>query len=121
MSPEAMAALQAYHWPGNVRELENMTERAVILSTGSILGLEYLPALSSMPSPPAISSARGAIPSNSFQPLEEVERDYIQQVLKKTSWVVEGQKGAAALLGLNPSTLRSRMQKLGIKKTSHSD
>ena len=121
VSPEAMAALQAYHWPGNVRELENMTERAVILSTGSILGLEYLPALSSMPSPPAISSARGAIPSNSFQPLEEVERDYIQQVLKKTSWVVEGQKGAAALLGLNPSTLRSRMQKLGIKKTSHSD
>jgi len=121
VSPEAMAMLQAYHWPGNVRELENMTERAVILSTGPILDVENLPALSSVSSPAALSSEIDTTPSNSFQTLEEVERNYIQQILKQTSWVVEGHKGAAAILGLNPSTLRSRMHKLGIKKNPNSE
>ncbi len=101
-----MSALQAYDWPGNVRELENIIERAVILSSGTILELDL------------------SVVSNSGQPtltthgttLQEVERDYIRQVLEDTAWRIEGPQGAAKYLGLNPSTLRSRMQKLGITK-----
>jgi formate hydrogenlyase transcriptional activator len=120
VSPEAMQALQAYRWPGNVRELENMTERAVILSTGSVLEMENFPALSAV-TPQLAVTTTPEMDGDSLRTLEEIEREYIVQVLKKTSWVVEGQKGAASILGLNPSTLRSRMQKLGMKKTSNSE
>lgn len=113
VSQESLNALEAYHWPGNVRELENTMERAVILAQDEALTLDDLPELR------AIASERSIpldISSQTLHTLEEVERSHIQNVLKKTKWVIEGTHGAASILGLNPSTLRSRMQKLGIKK-----
>jgi len=113
VSQRAMLALQAYHWPGNIRELENMIERGVILAQGSALELENIPDLSALshklPSPSQTSS----FPR---QTLEDVERTHITDVLRETNWVIEGTRGASAILGLNSSTLRSRMLKLGIKK-----
>ena len=116
--PEAtMRRLAEYSWPGNIRELENVIERAVILSVG--------PELNAMPDLPA--SARAAVvadrsppvatPSNGGAPLEEVERRHIVAVLKQSGWRIEGQTGAARLLNVNPSTLRSRMKKLGIQRS----
>ena len=99
-----MDALRAYPWPGNVRELENVIERAVILSPGSQLDLgEWLLR-------PVV--ARGTrIPT-----LEELERDHIAAVLELTGWRVSGEKGAARLLGLKPTTLEARMKKLGMTR-----
>jgi PAS domain S-box-containing protein len=100
----AMNALMAYDWPGNVRELENVIERAVILTTGSELELgDWLTA-----SPTARPSR---IPT-----LEQVERDHINRVLEATGWRIRGDAGAAALLGLKPTTLEARMKKLGIER-----
>ncbi len=94
--------LQGYSWPGNVRELANMIERAVIVSHGNKLRME-------LPSDP--DGAEGSIKT-----LESLERQYIQKVLESTAWRIKGPKGAASQLGLNPSTLRSRMKKLGITR-----
>ncbi|NWJ40072.1 MAG: sigma 54-interacting transcriptional regulator [Geothrix sp.] len=99
-------ALQAYGWPGNVRELQNLIEQAVLVSEGPMLRLPDR--LGPAPSGPVGS---GLLPG-----LVEVERDHIIKVLDATSWKVEGAKGAADILGLAPSTLRSRMQKLGIER-----
>jgi formate hydrogenlyase transcriptional activator len=99
-----MEALQTYHWPGNVRELENVLERAMINSSGSKL---YL--VDELKKPQNNFS-------NSKKTLEAVERDHILQVLDQTEWKVSGKKGAAEILGLNRSTLRARMRKLGIVK-----
>jgi len=112
ISQEAMTALKAYPWPGNVRELENTIERAVILAQEKALTLNDLPelrAFSKKLRPLDVSS-------QTIHTLEVVERTHIQNVLKETKWVIEGERGAAAILDLNPSTLRSRMQKLKIKK-----
>ncbi len=103
---EELKKLTEYHWPGNVRELEHFVERAVILSDGnriSFSGLERGPA-------DAISlQDRGSMS------LADVEREHIEKVLQATHWKVSGPRGAAAVLGLKRSTLRSRMAKLGIK------
>jgi two-component system nitrogen regulation response regulator GlnG len=100
----AMNALMAYDWPGNVRELENVIERAVILTAGRELELgDWLTA-----SPTARPSR---IPT-----LEELERDHITRVLEATGWRIRGDAGAAALLGLKPTTLEARMKKLGIER-----
>jgi PAS domain S-box-containing protein len=99
---ETMKALQDYPWPGNVRELENIIERAVILCPGPILQLADKLEISSLP----LSSA--------MRTLEETERNQILKTLSETRWRIEGKDGAAAILGLNPSTLRARMHKLGI-------
>ena len=97
-----MNALREYQWPGNVRELENVLERAVINSSGSKLHLVY-----ELKKPPTdLTTAR--------KTLNEVERDYIIRVLEQTHWKVSGQNGAAEILGLDRSTLRARMRKLGI-------
>ncbi len=114
VSQEAMSALEAYHWPGNVRELENTIERAVILAQEGALTLQDLPELRAFS---LENSKRPDGKTNTLQTLEVVERTHIQNVLKETNWVIEGAKGAASILGLNASTLRSRMQKLGIKKS----
>jgi transcriptional regulator with GAF, ATPase, and Fis domain len=100
-------ALQAHDWPGNVRELQNAIEQAVLTSDGRALRLAEL-SLAPSASAPDGSSRAGT--------LEEVERAHILQVLESASWKLEGQDGAAALLGLKPSTLRSRMAKLGIQR-----
>jgi formate hydrogenlyase transcriptional activator len=101
---ETMKALQDYPWPGNVRELESVIERAVILCPGPVLQLaDELEILS----PPLSSSMRT---------LEETERNQILKTLSETQWRIEGKDGAAAILGLHPSTLRARMHKLGIRR-----
>ena len=101
-----MAAFESYPWPGNVRELENIVERAVILSGGSPVEIEEL-----------LDQAQAAeLPGAGPLRLEDVERDHIRRVLEDSGWRIEGPRGAAAVLGLNPSTLRSRLRKLGIER-----
>jgi PAS domain S-box-containing protein len=102
-----MAALKAYPWPGNVRELENIIERAVIVTRGSSLQLD-----TSHLEAPANSAAK---PTHILT-LDELQRNHILDTLKETAWRIEGEQGAAKRLGLNASTLRSRMKKLGISK-----
>jgi chemotaxis protein methyltransferase CheR len=99
-----MSALQSYLWPGNIRELENVLERAVINSSGPKLRLVddlNKPKKDLWTSP---------------KTLEAVERDHIVKILEQTQWKVSGRNGAAEVLGLNRSTLRARMRKLGIRK-----
>jgi PAS domain S-box-containing protein len=111
---ETMRRLLAYPWPGNVRELENVLERAVILASGPTLaiGADVLPGIVE---PPACEGPASKPPAT----LEATEREHILTVLGQTNWVVEGPRGAAKLLGLHPNTLRSRMKKLGIRRTAH--
>jgi DNA-binding NtrC family response regulator len=99
---ETLEALQDYPWPGNVRELESIIERAVILCPGPVLQLADKLEISS----PPLSSA--------VRTLEEMERNQILKTLSETQWRIEGKDGAAAILGLHPSTLRARMHKLKI-------
>jgi formate hydrogenlyase transcriptional activator len=108
---ETMEALIRYRWPGNIRELENVIERAVILSPGSVLQLS-LRDLKSRITP-------GQNPDR-HQTLEEVERNHILKILKETKWVLSGPGGAAGRLGLNRSTLYFRMKKLGIARSVES-
>ena len=112
---EAMQRLMAYPWPGNVRELENVIERAVILSPGPELAVapELLPVL-----PAAATPVRVESPAADPEALREVERQHIVAVLKRTGWRVDGPQGAARVLNMHPSTLRSRMQKLGIRRSA---
>ena len=99
---KTMKTLRDYPWPGNIRELESVLERAVILCSGPALQLADKLDISS----PPLSSA--------IRTLEEVERNQIHKILSETRWRIEGKDGAAAILGLHPSTLRARMHKLGI-------
>ena len=101
-----MRALQEYHWPGNVRELEHVIERAVIISPGPVLHLAE-----------QLDHETAPGQDDGAQPLETVERDHILKVLQKTRWRIEGHGGAAAILGLNPSTLRFRIKRLGIERS----
>ena len=124
----AMDRLIAYRWPGNVRELENVIERAVILSPGPDLEIagELLPALESPTDLPAMGSQRQDISSRlsadaNDMSLTAVERGHILAALKQTKWKLEGADGAARALNLNPSTLRSRMKKLGITRPATRD
>jgi len=96
-----MTALEEYPWPGNTKELENVMERAVILSNTSLLKIESL------------KKAK----KNEIVTLQEYERNYILKILDLTFWRIAGDKGAAKILGLHPETLRSKMRKLGIKKS----
>jgi formate hydrogenlyase transcriptional activator len=101
--------LKEYSWPGNIRELENIVERAVILSTGDMLEInENL--IGSLSLFDMISHEK----DNLFS-LEDIEREHIIKVLNQTDWQINGEKGAAKILGINPNTLRARMTKLGIK------
>jgi transcriptional regulator with GAF, ATPase, and Fis domain len=101
-------ALMAYDWPGNIRELQNVLERALILSPGRELILpEEL--RHTQPSPRGVE---GALRRN----LKEIEGKRIREALEKTGWKIKGERNAASRLGLKPSTLRSRMKKLGIER-----
>ena len=106
ISQRVMKTLQSYSWPGNVRELENVIERAVIGTRGSSLRLAER-----LDKPRAQPAGGGRI-----RTLDEVEREHITKTLEKTYWKVSGKDGAAALLGLIPSTLRGRMRRLGIRR-----
>jgi transcriptional regulator with GAF, ATPase, and Fis domain len=130
VSRQTMQRLQEYPWPGNVRELENVLERAVILSTGPTLDIapDLLPTVAAPlvaePSPSAAAEETPApaagrpTPGQPLRSLETVERDHILAVLRHTRWVIMGPRGAAKVLGLNPSTLRSRIKKLGITRSA---
>ena len=103
----SMERLVAYAWPGNVRELENVVERALILSPGSTLQLDE-----------SFSGGEGERTEGTGGPqtIEAVERAHVAAVLERCGWRIEGPDNAAAVLGLKPSTLRSRMKKLGIRR-----
>jgi len=126
---ETLSQLVNYPWPGNIRELQNVIERAVILSPGSTLVLAEQ--LRAPASPPAASEVAGrdskinqevsaaSAGADSLGSLQEAGRRHIEAVLASTNWRIEGERGAAKLLGVSPSTLRSRMQKLGVKRPEH--
>jgi PAS domain S-box-containing protein len=132
LSQATMDLLLGYRWPGNIRELQNVIERAVILSQGSVLMMDTSQLRAEVPeiiySPSngvgnqtAASAAASEISGltrpacSSPTSLEEVERRHILTVLQKTQGLIEGPNGAARILAVNPSTLRARMKKLGIK------
>ncbi|HKA53947.1 MAG TPA: sigma 54-interacting transcriptional regulator, partial [Candidatus Binatia bacterium] len=117
---EVMRRLTAYAWPGNVRELENVIERAVILSPGPdlTLGPETLPASpAGTPVNRVIRPGTADLPAERLT-LEQAEYHHIVSVLKQTRWRVDGPQGAARILNVHPSTLRSRMKKLGIRRSA---
>ncbi len=119
VTPEGLAHLHRYTWPGNIRELANILERATILAGGH----ELTPAVLDLPadrsdraSSRALSATTGAMPEGEVEliPIDEVQRRHIRAVLAATGGRVYGEKGAAKILGLKPSTLQSRMKRLGI-------
>ena len=99
---ESLQALQQYPWPGNIRELRNIVERATIMSTGPRLSIAVPPASN--------TAARRSLK------LVDVERQHLRAVLESTHWRIRGEGGAAARLGLKPTTLETRMARLGLKR-----
>ncbi|MBO0723276.1 MAG: sigma 54-interacting transcriptional regulator, partial [Blastocatellia bacterium] len=112
VDPATMKALQSYSWPGNVRELSNVIERAVINTQGTVLQL-----LDNLE--PSLNTTNDE--SRNAKSFKELEREIILQRLEQTNWKISGPGGAAHSLGLNPSTLRTRMIKLGIQRSEGSD
>jgi formate hydrogenlyase transcriptional activator len=108
ISEGMMRELVAYDWPGNIRELENFLARAIVLCPGDTLDM------------PVLTAESGSPPVRHSRSLEATERKHIEEVLASTGWIIEGPKGAAAILKMNPSTLRSRMRRLGIQRPQHS-
>ena len=102
ITKSSMQALQAYAWPGNVRELKHIVESALITSRKNKLNFE-LPRTADV-------ATRG------LKSFEEMEREYILEVLKAKNWKIKGEDSASSILGLPPSTLRSRIKKLGLKR-----
>jgi PAS domain S-box-containing protein len=121
ITPVTMERLNKYHWPGNIRELENILERAIILANDPLLHIES-EVFAAAPDEKDIAAQR-AQPRDvdSAESLEAIERNHILSVLKQTSWVIEGPRGAAKVLDLHPNTLRSRMKKLGIRRASRGE
>jgi len=105
ISDQTLERLMAYDWPGNVRELQNVIERAVVLAQEPTTEI----------SEPMFDMNQG-LENPDSEILEDIERTHILRVLENANWVIQGEQGAAQVLGLNPSTLRFRMKKLGIKK-----
>src|SRR6185369_15843177 len=114
ISPQTIQTLENYYWPGNVRELANVIERALINSNGTVLQLADK--LEANP-PERRANGNGTVNGGpKLTRLEDVEREHILSTLHACDWRIEGAKGAADILGINSSTLRSRMIKLGIKR-----
>jgi transcriptional regulator with GAF, ATPase, and Fis domain len=109
---ETMAALFRYSWPGNIRELQNLIERAVIMTSRGILDIPIDNL--KLSTPVACTESRVAT-------FEDLEPEYILQVLRETGAVIGGPKGAAARLGLKRTTLLSKMQRLGISRSTKYD
>jgi transcriptional regulator with GAF, ATPase, and Fis domain len=108
ISERMLRELVSYDWPGNIRELENFLARAIVLCPGDTLDMPLLNGETSAPS------------GGESLSLEATERKHIESVLASTHWVLEGPRGAAAILKMNPSTLRSRMRRLGIRRPQYS-
>ncbi|MGH8658203.1 MAG: sigma-54 interaction domain-containing protein [Gammaproteobacteria bacterium] len=111
-SAQSVERLVQYSWPGNVRELQNVIERAAILAVGPIVEVND-PVLQSKPDIPAQTP--------DSHTLQQVERAHTERMLEKCRWKIEGAKGAAAVLGLKPSTLRYRIGQAGNRKTAPVD
>jgi formate hydrogenlyase transcriptional activator len=123
IAPATLEKLNSHSWAGNIRDLQNAIERAAILATGPELKVEWElgPAPTHAPPPTAADEHKADETAKTAGPrtLEEIEREHIIAMLRKTRGVVEGPKGAAQLLALNPSTVRFRMKKLGISKIDY--
>ena len=104
LSPCSLTRLQHHTWPGNIRELENVLERAVVMSPGDVVMVD------------ARALTVPAVAARELVAMRDVERAHIERILGRCGGRIEGANGAAALLGLRPSTLRSRMQKLGVSR-----
>jgi two-component system response regulator PilR (NtrC family) len=116
ISPQAMEALLDYHWPGNVRELENVIERAVVLSTGEVLGVDLLP--SSVRHPESVGLPPPTLPANGVA-FKEAVSEYERQIIIKALQASNGvQKRAAELLQVKPTTLHEMMKRLNISSES---
>jgi DNA-binding NtrC family response regulator len=115
ISSGMMNELNTYHWPGNIRELENIIEQSVILNDG-ISELSLRRPLQIQDTKTVLRDTSAQSLSTIKQQLQQTEKEYISSVLKKTNGRIRGKGGAAELLNLKPTTLESRMQKLGIRK-----
>lgn len=117
VSEESMQLLLAYDWPGNVRELEHSLQRAVILAnlSGSAAIMPEHLAMGPVANGKSEKGTKNS-PDFAILPLEEYERQYLLRVLDYTAGVIHGPQGAASLLKMKPTTLRSRLEKLGIKR-----
>jgi formate hydrogenlyase transcriptional activator len=109
VSRESLEGMTRYSWPGNVRELRNVVERAMILAAGPELEIQ---APGAAPSPPSVAADEPL----AAERIETLDRDGLVRVLQQTGWRIRGARGAAAVLGLKPTTLEYRMAKLGIKR-----
>jgi DNA-binding NtrC family response regulator len=109
VTPESLTRLERYPWPGNVRELQNVLERAAVLARGPVVDV---PDPLRSPGAPNASALGG-----DFATLDEAERAHIREALRRTGGIIHGPRGAAALLDVKPTTLRSRMERLGILET----
>ena len=109
IAPGTLEALERHDWPGNIRELENVIQRALVIAREGTLDLTGF-----IGEPLDIEEVPRQ--SGRLRPLVDVEGDYIRQVLQGAGWRIEGAAGAAQILGLRPSTLRARMNKLGIQR-----
>jgi DNA-binding NtrC family response regulator len=109
LSEKVLKKMMAYSWPGNVRELEHLIERSVLLAKGATIEDVLLPVVQKKESTPGVEEAR-------IKTIHENERDHIITVLKKCNGRIWGPGAAAEILNIPPSTLKSRMKKLGIQK-----
>ncbi len=116
VSLDSLRRLEAHSWPGNIRELQHVVERACVLARGRVVDI----AASLLATAAAMAPAAGGA-SGGFATLEEHERAYLRQVLEATGGRVEGRRGAARILDVHPSTLRSRLQRLGLAKPQWPD
>jgi transcriptional regulator with GAF, ATPase, and Fis domain len=122
ITEQAMSRLVEYRWPGTIRELENIIERAVIVASGTIIDSESIMLDGRVETNPSLNTAVSETRPNGAAEgtltASENERRHILRILEQTRWVIEGERGAAKVLGLHPNTLRSRMKKLGLKRTN---
>ena len=109
---KVMDELSHYSWPGNVRELENVIERAVILSNTNTFKLQDRLVKE--------TSSNRTDADTTLKTYADMEKDYISKVLEHTDWRISGEQGAATILEMHPNTLRSRMSKLGIRRSTSS-
>jgi formate hydrogenlyase transcriptional activator len=114
---DVMAALEHYDWPGNIRELQNVIERGVIMTAGSVLSRQTTELLTTEEAVPARLPA-AAEATSIRRTMADAEREHITATLRATNWVVGGLNGAAAQLGLPRTTLLARMERLGISTLS---
>lgn len=119
LTEAGVAKLQGYDWPGNIRELRNVIERAIIIACGKSLEFDLPMKLVAAPhsAPPLFGVHKPAEPEFLTEPeIQRRERENLHIVLNKTGWKIKGADGAAELLGVKPTTLISRIKKMGLKR-----